>query len=89
MKLRIKGAPALTDEQRAILVLLEAQSRGAVEGIKPANLLSYIHEAGFDDLTLDDLTGKGGLQFLGLHGLARLSPAGCWSITRKGKTVLA
>ena len=58
-----------------------------IDGITVEGLLLAVRQAGFDDLTLDDVRGKDGLQTLGLRGLAAFR-AERWFITRKGKEAL-
>ena len=75
----------LTTEQRALLTLLAA---AGLDGVTVEGLLLAVKDAGFDDLTLDDIRGKQGLQSLSLAGLVQFKAAR-WYITRKGKESLA
>jgi hypothetical protein len=75
----------LSAPQQALLTLLDS---AGIEGIDPAGLLLSIRSAGFDDLTLDDVRGKNGLQALAARRLAQFRNAR-WYITRQGKEHLA
>ena len=77
--------PELTDQQRALLTLLNASG---IDGAALEALVLAVKSAGFDDLTLDDVRGKAGLQSLALHGLAQFSADNRWRITRKGKEAI-
>jgi len=83
-----RPTPTLTDQQRAILTLLDS---AGIEGIAVDGLVLAVRSAGFEDLTRDDLLGPAGLQTLALRGLAsyRGRRRGRWFVTRKGKDQLA
>ena len=77
--------PHLTDQQRALLTLLDS---AGIEGIAAEGLTLAVRNAGFDDLTLDDVRGPQGLQSLTIRGLAQFRNARFY-ITRQGKGALA
>ena len=80
-----RAVAPLTQEQRALLSLLAS---AGIDGASVDGLLVAVKSAGFDDLTLDDVRGKLGLQTLALRGLAAFSVDHRWRITRKGKDAL-
>jgi hypothetical protein len=83
---RVTSHPSrLSAPQQALLTLLDS---AGIEGIDPAGLLLSIRSAGFDDLTLDDVRGKNGLQALAARDLALFCNTR-WYIKRKGKEHLA
>ena len=75
----------LSAPQQALLTLLDS---AGIEGIDVNGLLLAVRSAGFDDLTLDDVRGKDGLQALAARRLAQFRNAR-WYITRTGKEHLA